>query len=108
MLVHGYEQWGDGFVEKLNGMFAFAIWDKRKRRILIARDRTGIKPLYYTPQDGVLAWGPGTQSPHVAARSEARIDLVSLQQYLALEHIPPPQHPEGREQAARGLHALVR
>ena len=62
VLVHGYEQWGDGFVEKLNGMFAFAIWDKRKRRILIARDRTGIKPLYYTSAGRRACLGLGTQS----------------------------------------------
>jgi len=46
-LVHAYEEWDVGFIQKLNGMFAFAIWDKNKKMLLVARDRIGIKPLYY-------------------------------------------------------------
>jgi asparagine synthase (glutamine-hydrolysing) len=91
VLVHAYEEWGDSFVEKLNGMFAFAIWDKRKRRILIARDRVGIKPLYYSYADGVLTWGSELKVIMAKPGQSREVDLVSLQQYLALEHIPPPR-----------------
>src|SRR3954470_12618254 len=47
-IVHAYEQWGDGCVERFRGMFAFAIWDARRKRLLLARDRMGIKPLYWS------------------------------------------------------------
>ncbi len=56
-IVHAYEQWGDACVERLRGMFAFAIWDERRRRLLLARDRLGIKPLYWTFTKGRLVFG---------------------------------------------------
>ena len=55
VLLHAYLEWGPGCVERLNGMFAFAVWDERRQELLLARDRMGIKPLYYAPlADGVL------------------------------------------------------
>ena len=56
VLVHGYEEWRDGFLERLRGMFAIALWDKRRRRLLLARDRFGIKPLYYRHVGGELSF----------------------------------------------------
>src|SRR5678816_708768 len=50
-IVHAYEQWGDSFVERLQGMFAFVIWDERQRRMVLGRDRFGVKPLYYAEPD---------------------------------------------------------
>ncbi|NEO86530.1 MAG: asparagine synthetase B, partial [Spirulina sp. SIO3F2] len=57
VLVHAYEEFGDEFLEHLNGMFAFALWDTRQQRLLIGRDRLGIKPLYYAQHDGALIFG---------------------------------------------------
>ena len=51
-IVHAYEEWGDDCVDRLRGMFAFAIWDRRARRVLLARDHSGIKPLYFTDRAG--------------------------------------------------------
>src|SRR5215470_11153031 len=56
VLVHAYEQHGDGFVELLRGMFAIAVWDSRSSRLLLARDRFGIKPLYYRFVGGSLSF----------------------------------------------------
>ncbi len=57
VLVHGYEQWGlSGLIERLNGMFSFAIWDQRKQELLLARDRLGKKPLYYLQQGDTLVF----------------------------------------------------
>src|SRR5262249_34976222 len=56
VLVHLYEQYGDAFVERLNGMFAFGLWDARRGRLLIGRDRLGIKPVYYRLDGGVLVF----------------------------------------------------
>jgi len=57
VIVHLYEQYGESCVERLRGMFAFALWDERRRTLLVARDRLGIKPLYWTEAGGRLAFG---------------------------------------------------
>jgi asparagine synthase (glutamine-hydrolysing) len=56
VLVHGYAEWGDALPEKLNGMFAFAVFDRRRRQIFLARDRFGEKPLYYYSRLGLFAF----------------------------------------------------
>src|SRR5918995_3130246 len=56
-IIHAYEEWGDACVERFRGMFAFAIWDSRRQRLLLARDRMGIKPLYWTVVNGRLLFG---------------------------------------------------
>ena len=55
-ILHAYEEWGDACVQRFRGMFAFAIWDKPRRRLLLARDRFGVKPLYYAVHNGSLAF----------------------------------------------------
>src|SRR5579864_1763289 len=67
VLVHGWEQWGEGLAGRLNGMFAFAIWDQRRRALMLARDRLGIKPLYLaTRPDGVVAFGSELRALHAS------------------------------------------
>jgi asparagine synthase (glutamine-hydrolysing) len=61
-IVHAYEQWGDACVERLRGMFAFAIWDAPRRRLLLARDRLGVKPLYWAEVDGRLLFASEIKS----------------------------------------------
>jgi asparagine synthase (glutamine-hydrolysing) len=79
-LLHAYEEWGVSCLERFNGMFAFALWDSRKRRLFIARDRLGVKPLYYRWHDNTLAFAseikallahPGIEvTPHLPAIAE--------------------------------------
>jgi asparagine synthase (glutamine-hydrolysing) len=85
VLVHAYEEWGTGFAERLRGMFAIAIWDTRERRLVLARDRYGIKPLYYRAHDGELEFASELRS---LPRGE--IDLDALEAFLAFNCVPAP------------------
>ncbi len=84
-IVHLYEQHGLGFAERLRGMFAVAIWDARRRRLVLARDRYGIKPLYYRHAGGELAF-----ASELRALPRGEIDLDALECFLAFNSIPAP------------------
>ncbi|HSK71183.1 MAG TPA: asparagine synthase (glutamine-hydrolyzing) [Pyrinomonadaceae bacterium] len=90
ILPHLYEEYGEDLVEHLNGMFAFALWDKNKKRLLIARDRFGEKPLYYGVFDGKLIFAsePKVLLENPAVRPE--INMEALQQYLSFDYVPAP------------------
>ena len=90
-LLEAYRQWGPGCLERLNGMFAFAIWDNTERRLFVARDRMGVKPLYYSWSDGrfVFASRPSAMTGLLAGGG-AEIDPQSLRIYLELGYIPAP------------------
>ncbi|MCE5333059.1 MAG: asparagine synthase (glutamine-hydrolyzing) [Desulfobacteraceae bacterium] len=90
VIVHAYEQFGLGCLERLNGMFAFAIWDSRLRRLFLARDRAGIKPLYYAELPGSFVFGSEVKALLGHPSVERRLDLASLNQYLAYEYVPTP------------------
>jgi asparagine synthase (glutamine-hydrolysing) len=85
VLLHLYEEHGDGFAERLRGMFAIAIWDARRRRLVLARDRFGIKPLYYRAGGGEL-----TFASELRALPRGEIDLDALEAFLAFNSIPAP------------------
>jgi asparagine synthase (glutamine-hydrolysing) len=85
VLLHLYEQHGDGFAERLRGMFAVAIWDAPRRRLVLARDRFGIKPLYYRDTCGELAF-----ASELRALPRGEIDLDALQAFLSFNSIPAP------------------
>jgi asparagine synthase (glutamine-hydrolysing) len=84
-LVHLYEQHGVGFARRLRGMFAVAIWDARARRLVLARDRFGIKPLYYRHHAGELAF-----ASELRALPRGEIDFDALEAFLAFNSIPAP------------------
>ena len=86
VLVHAYEEWGTAFAERLRGMFAVAVWDVRERRLVLARDRYGIKPLYYRAVGGELSF-----ASELRALPRGEIDLDALESFLAFNSIPAPQ-----------------
>jgi asparagine synthase (glutamine-hydrolysing) len=90
VLVHLYEEHGDGFAERLRGMFAIAIWDGRERRLLLARDRFGIKPLYYRLADGTLSFASELKAMLEQPGFSRQIDPRSVAAYLAFNSIPAP------------------
>lgn len=90
VLVHLYEELGPRCVERLNGMFAFALWDENARRLLLARDRFGKKPLYYAELGGSLLFGSELKALREHPLCACRLDFGALGRYLALEYVPTP------------------
>ena len=90
VIPHLYEELGPRCVERLNGMFAFALWDEARRELLLARDRFGKKPLYYAQVGRSLIFGSELKSllEHPSCPSE--LDPEGLSRYLALEYVPTP------------------
>ena len=93
VVVHGYEVHGDRVLDRLNGMFGLALWDARARRLLLARDRLGIKPLYWTRIPEGIAFASELKALLLHPAVERRFDEEALRQYLAWEYIPAPRTP---------------
>ena len=89
VLVHLYEEHGDACVEHLRGMFAFAIWDREQQVLLLARDRLGIKPLFYALQDGRL-WFASEIKALLAGGMPGTLDAQALKQFLTFLYVPSP------------------
>lgn len=91
VIVHAYEEHGDGCVDHFNGMFAFAIWDAARRRLLLARDRVGIKPLYYWARADRLVFGSELKALMAHPDVPREVDPVALDQFLTVEYVPTPR-----------------
>jgi len=105
--AHAYDAWGLDFLERLDGMFALALWDGARRRLVLARDGMGEKPLYHASFDGLLLFASELRSLLAHPAVPRRLDRVSLTQYLALEYVPAPRSlVEGVGKLEPG-HALV-
>ena len=89
-IVHLYEEHGPGCVERLEGMFAFALWDTRRRRLLLARDRLGKKPLFYSERDGALSFASELRALLTDPEVPRELDLHALDCYLAYQYVPSP------------------
>jgi len=87
-IVHAYEQWGTGAIRRLRGMFGLAIWDVRTKSLLVARDRAGIKPMYYADVNGRLYFGSELKSLLEAPDLPRDLDLDALDHYLSFLYTP--------------------
>ena len=90
ILPHLYEEYGEAMVDHLNGMFAFALWDKNRRKLIVARDRFGEKPLYYGTFAGKLVFGSELKvlTAHPDVHTETNLD--ALRHYLSFDYVPAP------------------
>jgi asparagine synthase (glutamine-hydrolysing) len=90
VIVHLYEDFGDRFVDHLNGQFALALWDKKQQRLVLARDRSGIRPLFYTQHNGRLAFASEVKALFMLPEVPRRIDVSGLASIFSLWAVLPP------------------
>ena len=100
VLLRLYERDGERCLDDLNGMFAFALWDPARERLVLARDRIGIKPLYYTTMNGVFAFSSEIKALLALPWVRAELDEPALYHFLTFNHVSPPQT------MFRGIHKL--
>lgn len=91
VIVHAYEQWGDDALQRFNGMFAIALWDASRERLLLARDCMGQKPLYWHYSNQGLLWGSSLACISAAPWVGKDVDPLALHHYLTLQYVPDPQ-----------------
>lgn len=90
VILHGYAEWGVAVVERLRGMFAFAIWDGKRQQLVLARDRLGIKPLCFLKSQRRFAFASEIQALKVLPEFDASTNLNAIDQFLHLQYIPAP------------------
>ncbi len=92
VIVHAWEAWGEACVTRFRGMFAFALWDRNKQTLFLARDRMGVKPLYYAMlDDGMLLFGSELKALLVHPRLKREIDPAAVEDYFAYGYVPEPR-----------------
>ena len=92
VIVHAWEEWGEACVERFRGMFAFALWDRNRRELFLARDRLGIKPLYYAAlPDGTFLFGSELKSLQAHPALPRDIDPLAVEEYFAFGYVPEPR-----------------
>jgi asparagine synthase (glutamine-hydrolysing) len=92
VILHGYKEYGiSGLLERIDGMFAFCVYDKRENKLFLVRDRAGIKPLYYCIQNGVISWGSELKAIQNYMQGQLQIDGTAVYDYLTYLYIPHPK-----------------
>src|SRR5437870_6448380 len=108
VIVHGYKEWGTEVLNHLNGMFGLAIWDVKKKRLIVARDAMGIKLIYYRIENGQLTFGSEIRPVLAAENSRPEVDPVALNLFLRFRYTPSPLTIfEGIRKLAPGTMLLV-
>src|SRR2546427_1623657 len=90
VIIHGYKEWGTGVLNRLNGMFGLAIWDVKKRGLVVARDAMGIKLIYYRLASGQLTFGSEIRPILASESSRPEVDPVALNLFLRFRYTPSP------------------
>jgi len=90
VILKAYRAWGEAFLERLSGMFAFALWERDSGRVLLARDRLGIKPLYYTESEGRVRFASTLPALLAAGGVDTDVDPVALHHYMTFHSVVPP------------------
>ena len=101
VIVHAYEEYGEACVNHFNGMFAFALWDSNKKKLLLAKDRVGIKPLYYTLQEGKLIFASEIKSILQYKEFKKEIDYTALNNFFTFRYVP------GEKTILKGINRLL-
>jgi asparagine synthase (glutamine-hydrolysing) len=92
VIVYSWEEWGEKCLSRFRGMFAFAIWDRMREELFLARDRLGVKPLYYTALDnGLFLFGSELKSLRIHPDFPLKIDATAVEDYFAYGYIPDPK-----------------
>jgi len=89
-IVHLYEEYGEDFPSRMNGMFAIALWDAKKRKLILVRDRNGVKPLFYAHAAGRLIYGSEIKAILASQFCEKRMDHSAIYHYFTFRNIPAP------------------
>ena len=90
ILPHLYEEYGESLLDHVNGMYAFSLWDSRRKKLILARDRFGEKPLYYGVFGGKLIWASELKSLLAHPDVDAELDLDALRHYVSFDYVPAP------------------
>jgi asparagine synthase (glutamine-hydrolysing) len=90
ILPHLYEEYGEAFIDHVNGMYSFSLWDTRRKKLIIARDRFGEKPLYYGVFDGKLIWASEPKALLANPPVNPEVDLNALRHYVSFDYVPAP------------------
>jgi asparagine synthase (glutamine-hydrolysing) len=107
VIAHMYEELGDDCVERLRGMFAFALWDRRKRRLLLARDRVGKKPLFYAHRDGALCFASEPRAILSTGQLAVAVDHLAIDLFLHYQCVPAPRSAFAGLSKLRPAHTLA-
>ena len=91
VIIHGYEEWDEGVLHKLKGMFAFGIWDNRNRLLFLVRDRFGIKPLYYFHSKGTFMFASELKALVSSGILNKSIDYSSFGDFFTYRYVPSPK-----------------
>ncbi|MDH5543461.1 MAG: asparagine synthase (glutamine-hydrolyzing) [Nitrospinota bacterium] len=91
ILVHGYEEWGESLFNKLEGMFGLGIWDVKEKKLLLARDACGVKPVFYCANRGKVVFSSEIKGLLASGLVEKKVDKQALYDFLSLFYVPSPR-----------------